>query len=142
MYDCGFSLFNDGQLVTDDYPAECQRRRIKRLEKQLAAARAEAERWRKRATSDKVTLITGPYRYGPYRYLYVNAQRIIACVHACEGIPTEALEAGVIRDLIDAATRYLRVMTRDTDDDPYCLSEEEHAEAHLREVLAKVRGEA
>src|SRR5690606_27962164 len=33
----------DGELVTDDYPAECQRRRIKRLEKQLAAARAEAE---------------------------------------------------------------------------------------------------
>jgi len=48
MYDCGFSLFNDGQPVTDDYPAECQRRRIKRLENQLAAARAEAERWRKR----------------------------------------------------------------------------------------------
>lgn len=46
MYDCGFSLFNDGQPVTDDYPAECQRRRIKRLENQLAAARAEAERWR------------------------------------------------------------------------------------------------
>ena len=48
MYDCGFSLFNDGQPVTDDYPAECQRRRIKRLEKQLTAARAEAERWRKK----------------------------------------------------------------------------------------------
>src|SRR5690606_14084653 len=47
MYDCGLSLFNDGELVTDDYPAECQRRRIKRLEKQLAAALAEAERWRK-----------------------------------------------------------------------------------------------
>ena len=93
-------------------------------------------------TSDKVALITGPYSYGPYRYLYVNAQRIFACVTACEGIPTEALEAGVIRDLIDAATRYLRVMTRDTDDAPYCLAEEERAEAHLREVLARVRGEA
>src|SRR5690606_24612666 len=46
MYDCGLSLFNDGQPVTDDYPAECQRRRIKRLEKQLAAARAEAARYR------------------------------------------------------------------------------------------------
>src|SRR5690606_40855344 len=45
------------------------------------------------ATSDKVALIRGPYRYGPYEYLYVNAQRIFACVHACEGIPTEALEA-------------------------------------------------
>jgi len=46
MYDCGFWFFNDEQPVTDDYPAECQRRRIKRLEKQLAAARAEAERWK------------------------------------------------------------------------------------------------
>lgn len=45
MYDCGFSFFNDGEPVTDDYPAECQRRRIKRLEKQLTAARAETERW-------------------------------------------------------------------------------------------------
>src|SRR5690606_5151707 len=48
MYDCGFSFFNDGQPVTDDYPAECQRRRIKRLEKQLADARAEAEGWRQK----------------------------------------------------------------------------------------------
>src|SRR5690606_14669616 len=56
MYDCGFSLFNDGQPVTDDYPAECQRRRIKRLEKQLTAARAEAERWRERAERLEVEL--------------------------------------------------------------------------------------
>src|SRR5690606_40740226 len=64
------------------------------------------------ATSDKVALIRGPYRYGPYEYLYVNAQRIFACVHACEGIPTEALEAGVVRELIKAATRYLAATTR------------------------------
>jgi len=102
----------------------------------------ELRRIAEAATPDKVALIRGPYRYGPYEYLYVNAQRIFACVRACEGIPTEALEAGVIRDLIDAATRYLRVMTRDTDDDPNCWAEEEHAEAHLREVLARVRGEA
>lgn len=47
MYECGYARFNDGQPVTDDYPAECQRRRIKRLEKQFAAARAEAEALRK-----------------------------------------------------------------------------------------------
>ena len=46
VYDCGNSCFNDGQPVTDDYPAECRRRYIKRLEKQLAAARAEAKRWK------------------------------------------------------------------------------------------------
>lgn len=93
-------------------------------------------------TSDKVALITGPYRYGPYEYLYVNTQRIVACVHACEGIPTEALEAGVVRELIEAATRYLEATTRESDDDPNCWAEEEFAEAWLREVLAKVRGEA
>jgi len=69
-------------------------------------------------------------------------RRIAACVHACEGIPTEALEAGVIRDLINAATRYLQITTRDTDDDPNCWFEEEFTRAWLREVLARVRGEA
>ena len=68
--------------------------------------------------------------------------RIAACVHACEGIPTEALETGVIRDLINAATRYLQITTRDTDDDPNCWFEEEFAKAWLREVLAKAGGEA
>jgi len=57
MYDCGCSLFNDGQPVTDDYPAECQRRRIKRLEKQLAAARAEAERWKRRHDALRAAVI-------------------------------------------------------------------------------------
>ena len=33
-----------------------------------------------------------------------NARRIVACVNACDGIPTEALEAGVVRKLIEAAT--------------------------------------
>ena len=68
--------------------------------------------------------------------------RIAACVYACEGIPTEALEAGVIRDLINAATRYLQITTRDTDDDPNCWFEEEFTKAWLSEVLDKVRGEA
>lgn len=63
MYDCGFSLFNDGQPVTDDYPAECQRRRIKRLEKQLAAARAEAERWRRRHDALRAAVIKAEADY-------------------------------------------------------------------------------
>ena len=71
-----------------------------------------------------------------------DARRIAACVHACEGIPTEALEIGVIRDLINAATRYLQITTRDTDDDPNCWFEEEFTRVWLHEVLAKVRGEA
>ena len=31
-----------------------------------------------------------------------NARRLVACVNACEGIPTEALEGGVIGELMDA----------------------------------------
>src|SRR5690606_24213901 len=57
MYDCGFWFFNDEQPVTDDYPAEGQRRRIKRLEKQLAAARAEAERSRKKHEALRAAVI-------------------------------------------------------------------------------------
>jgi len=33
-----------------------------------------------------------------------NARRIVACVNACEGIPTESLEAGVVHKLVRAAT--------------------------------------
>ncbi|WP_296763766.1 hypothetical protein [Sediminimonas sp.] len=31
-----------------------------------------------------------------------DARRIVACVNACKGIPTDALESGVIRDLLEA----------------------------------------
>jgi len=40
-----------------------------------------------------------------YAFNGADARRIVACVHACEGIPTEALESGVVRELIEAATR-------------------------------------
>jgi len=97
-------------------------------------------------TSDKVALIRGPYGYGPYEYLYVNAQRIVACVNACDGIPTEALEAGVVREMVEAITEIV----------DHCNWQDEHhpdgrAVVHklhysiadnLRHILAKVRGEA
>jgi len=97
------------------------------------------------ATSDKVALIRGPYPYGPYEYLYVSAQRIFACVHACEGIPTEALESGVVREMVEAITEIV----------DHCNWQDEHhpdgrAVVHklhysiadnLRHILAKVRGE-
>lgn len=67
-------------------------------------------------------------------------RRITACVDACDGIPTEALESGVVRELIEAATRYLAATTRESDDDPNCWAEEEFAESWLREVLEKVWG--
>jgi len=34
-----------------------------------------------------------------------NARRIVAAVNACEGIPTEALEAGVVRRFFNVATK-------------------------------------
>ena len=32
-----------------------------------------------------------------------NARRVLACVNACQGIPVEALEAGKLNELIEAA---------------------------------------
>src|SRR5690606_18639613 len=70
----------------------------------------------------------------------VELRRVVACVNACEGIPTEAREANVVRELIYAATRYLAATMRESDDDPNCWAEEEFAKDWLREVLEKVWG--
>lgn len=37
-----------------------------------------------------------------YAIQQANAQRIVATWNACEGIPTEALEPGVVRELVEA----------------------------------------
>lgn len=84
----------------------------------------------------------GPREIPVANVFRLNARRIVACVNACDGIPTEALESGVVRELIKAATRYLAATMRESDDDPNCWFEEEFTKAWLREVLAKVRGEA
>jgi len=89
------------------------------------------------ATSDKVALIRGPYPYGPYEYLYVSAQRIFACVNACEGIPTEALESGVVREMVETLEALLPSIENAVGE-IYYWPEYERAKA----VLAKVRGEA
>ena len=75
-----------------------------------------------------------------YAFNGADARRIVACVNACKGILTEALESGVVRELIEAATRYLAATTRESDDDPNCWAEEEFAMDRLREVLCKVWG--
>ncbi len=36
------------------------------------------------------------------RQIKANARRIVACVNALEGIPTEALEAGAIKEVVEA----------------------------------------
>ena len=34
------------------------------------------------------------------------SRRIVACVNACEGIPTEALEGGVIGELLETMEKF------------------------------------
>ena len=77
-----------------------------------------------------------------------DRRRIAACWNACEeaGIPTEALEAGVVREMVEAITEIV----------DHCNWQDEHhpdgrAVVHklhysiadnLRHILTKVRGEA
>lgn len=63
-----------------------------------------------------------------------NARRIVACVNACEGIPTEALESGVVREVVEALEALVgEEEKRGRDPDALPMA---------RAVLAKVRGEA
>ena len=39
---------------------------------------------------------------------HADAYRIVAAVNACEGISTEALEAGVVADILDALQEFCR----------------------------------
>src|SRR5262245_3648148 len=42
-----------------------------------------------------------------------NARRIVAAVNACEGVSTEALEQGVVRELAEALDGFFRWLTPD-----------------------------
>ncbi len=69
-----------------------------------------------------------------------NARRICAAVNACKGIPTEALEQGVIRELLEALD-YLLAQTVDQDlKYGIALTEgEEHAQAKALAAIALAR---
>jgi len=62
--------------------------------------------------------------------------RIAACVHACEGIPTEALESGGVQEMVEALEALLPSIENAVGE-IYDWPEYERAKA----VLAKVRGE-
>jgi len=62
-----------------------------------------------------------------------NARRIVAAVNACEGIPTEALESGVVREMVEA----LVLHQFDTPGYRHKLAVEK-----TRAVLRKLLGEA
>jgi hypothetical protein len=44
---------------------------------------------------------------------HANARRICAAVNACGGIPTEALEQGVVRELVEALEVFYNWLTPD-----------------------------
>jgi len=73
---------------------------------------------------------------------HANARRIVAAVNACRGIPTEALEHGVVAQL-HGALDYLLEQTVDQDlKYGIGLSEgEEDARAKALAAIAKARGE-
>jgi hypothetical protein len=39
-----------------------------------------------------------------------DARRVVACVNACEAISTEALETGVVAELVEALKRFIEEM--------------------------------
>ena len=68
-----------------------------------------------------------------------NMERIVAAVNAVEGIPTEALEAGVVREMVEALETALWIRSKlEPGDFGFSLKEWDQIAA----VLAKVRGEA
>lgn len=91
-------------------------------------------------TSDKVALITGPYRYGPYEYFALSARRIVACVNACDGILTEVLESGVVRELVEALEALVGEIEWEIGEEKW--GGDPDALPMARAVLAKVRGES
>ena len=51
---------------------------------------------------------------------FPDAQRIVACVNACKGIPTEALDAGVIARLLGIASDAVSGLGSNIDCQHYC----------------------
>lgn len=69
-----------------------------------------------------------------------NARRIAACVNACEGIPTEALEEGVVRELVEALEALVVELEWEIGEEKW--GRDPDALPMARAVLAKVWGEA
>lgn len=65
-----------------------------------------------------------------------NAGRIVAAVNACAGIPTEALEQGIVESLI----KILEVFTNAVVALPHDLRPITYSICDAREIIAKARG--
>jgi hypothetical protein len=81
----------------------------------------------------------GMERNGRWDTVRANARRIVACVNACTGIPTEALEGGVVADLLAACKAVLAKLDSITTEEFRAGGEREQREA-LSVVVAKVEG--
>ncbi len=67
-----------------------------------------------------------------------NARRIVACVNACAGLSTEALESGTLGELIKSATKLARYCAEES---PGMLTSAEYRMLKaLRVPLAKLEG--
>jgi hypothetical protein len=76
---------------------------------------------------------------------YANARRIVAAVNACKGIGTEALEQGVIRDLLEALEVLLSERLRPDRGFPFTERDVQRiqaAEKKARAVIANATGRA
>jgi len=67
-----------------------------------------------------------------------NARRIVACVNACEGISTKALESDVIKELLVTAQTLIEALNYKGDDANEYVG---HAELNLEAAIAKATDE-
>ena len=79
---------------------------------------------------------------GPERIHEESTRRMVASVNACAGIPTEALEAGVVGEMLEALESIATIVLR-----PFPAPEAEarrvnEAVETALNVLAKARGES
>lgn len=73
----------------------------------------------------------------PRKGAEANAERLVACVNACVGLPTAALTNGALADLLNAIDDILAAGESD-DDDFTCASEDA---ARLNDLYRRLRGE-
>jgi hypothetical protein len=71
----------------------------------------------------------------------IHAARIVAAVNACDGIPTDALEQGAVKDLVGALERLTDRVDPGNKDRDLGIKSLVDALGDARAALAKARGE-
>lgn len=96
--------------------------------------------WCVRNTSGVVAQCLSPGLENGKEVAAANARRIVATWNACEGIPTEALEEGVVREMIEALEALVDELEWEIGEEKW--GRDPDALPMARAVLAKVWGEA